>query len=117
MHAYKTCNKQLTKGTLPCETVCNKFEIREQRENKVESCNILPRPADSNGLIIVRLKRKAEFKGNVLFESVRPHFVKLLLNYLRNNKPLYSNISVENISQQLINLDSAESENQIVANV
>ena len=34
------------------------------------------------GLLLVKLKRKLEFKGHVYFESVRPHFVKLTLNYL-----------------------------------
>ena len=38
-------------------------------------CNTLPRPADSNGLVIVKLKRKIEYRGHVLFESVRPELV------------------------------------------
>ena len=39
------------------------------------NCNILPRPADSNCLIIVKLKRKLECKGYVVFEAVRPDLV------------------------------------------
>ena len=35
------------------------------------NCNMLPRPADSNGLIIVKLKHKLEYKGHVVFEAVR----------------------------------------------
>ena len=31
------------------------------------NCNMLPRPADINGLIIVKLKRKLEYKGLVVF--------------------------------------------------
>lgn len=68
-----------------------------------------------NGLITVRLTRKTEFKGHDLFEPVKLHLVKLLLNYLKNNKPLYSNINVENIPQQLISLDFVKNENEIIA--
>ena len=39
-------------------------------------------PADSDGVVLVKLKRKLEFKEHVYFESVRPHFVELALNYL-----------------------------------
>ena len=37
------------------------------------TCNILPRPAISNGLIIVKLKRDLKYRGHVYFEPVRPH--------------------------------------------
>ena len=39
------------------------------------NCNILPRPADSNGLIIVKLKHKLEYKGHLVFEVIRPDVV------------------------------------------
>ena len=39
------------------------------------NCNILPRPADSNGLLIVKLKRKFEYKIHLIFEAVRPALV------------------------------------------
>ena len=42
-------------------------------------CNTLPRPADSNGIIIVKLKRKLQYRGHVCFESVRPNFMQNLL--------------------------------------
>ena len=35
-------------------------------------CKMLPRPANSNGLLIVKLKRKLEYKGHKVFESVSP---------------------------------------------
>ena len=35
------------------------------------NCNMLPRPSDNNVLIIVKLKRKLEYKGHVVFEAVR----------------------------------------------
>ena len=31
-------------------------------------CNILPRGADSNGIIMVKLKRKLMYRGHVYFE-------------------------------------------------
>ena len=42
-------------------------------------CNIFPRGADSNGLILLKLKRKLSYHGHVLFEPVRPDIVKLAL--------------------------------------
>ena len=39
--------------------------------------NVLPRPAEDDGVVLVKLKRKIEFKGHVYFESVRPSFVEL----------------------------------------
>ena len=41
----------------------------------VDVCNTLPRPADSNGIVIVKLKRKLQYRGHIYFESVRPNFV------------------------------------------
>lgn len=43
----------------------------------------LPRYADSNGIIVVKLKRKVEYRGHVLSEPVRPRIIGSLLNYLR----------------------------------
>ena len=62
--------------------------------------NMLPQPADSNGLVIIKLKRKLEYHGNILFEPVRPVFLKSILNYLRTNNHLHQNvvINTENIS-------------------
>ena len=60
---------------------------------------VLPRPAASNGLVIVRLKCKLEYHGCVLLEPVRPVFLKSILNYLRTNNHLYQDvvINTENI--------------------
>ena len=48
-------------------SICN-IPISEIDNN----CNSLPRPAVGNGVIIVKLKRKAAYHGHVLFEPVRP---------------------------------------------
>ena len=42
--------------------------------NNIGITNLLPRTADSKGLAIVKLKRKVEYRGHVLFEAVRPDF-------------------------------------------
>ena len=47
----------------------------------VNICNILPRPAVSNGLIVVRMKRGLKYRGHVYFELVCPHQG---LNYLKS---------------------------------
>ena len=39
----------------------------------VDVCKTPPRPADSNGIVIVKLKRKLQYRGHVYFESVRPN--------------------------------------------
>ena len=63
-------------------------------------CNILPRGIDSNGLILLKLKRKLCYRGHVLFESVRPDIVQTALNYLKQNNPLYNNVEI-NIKGEL----------------
>ena len=62
--------------------------------------NMLSQSGDSSGLVTVELKRKLEYHGHVLFEPVRPVFLKIILNYLRTNNHLYQDvvISTENIS-------------------
>ena len=80
-------------------SICN-IPISEIDNN----CNSLPRPADSNGVIIVKLKRKAAYRGHVLFEPVRPRLIESLLQYLRKHNHLYRNIEtdIENIAEELL---------------
>ena len=53
----------------------------------------LPILADSNGLVIVKFKRKVQYNGDVIL------FLKSLLLYMKENKFLYNDIQVnlENI--------------------
>ena len=46
------------------------------------NCKVLPRPVDSNGFLIVKLKRKLEYKYDGVFEVVRPTLVVQLLQFL-----------------------------------
>ena len=57
-------------------------------------CKTLPRPADSNGLILVKLKRDLKYRGHVYFEPVRPTVVHNALNYLKSHNKFYEDISV-----------------------
>ena len=50
------------------------------------------RPADSNSIVIVKLKRKLPYRGHVYLESVRPNFILRLLQYLDLNDLLYHDI-------------------------
>ena len=61
----------------------------------VDICNTLPRPADSNGIVIVKLKRKLQYRGHVYFESVRPDIIFRLLQYLKLNNSLYHDIEID----------------------
>ena len=62
---------------------------------------------DSNGLILLKLKRKLCYRGYVLFEPVRPDVVKETLNCLQQNNSLYSDIEINigNIPLDLLSLD------------
>ena len=55
-------------------------------------CNILPRGADSNGIIMVKLKRKLMYRGHVYFDPVRPNVVLNALQYLKQNNHFYHDI-------------------------
>ena len=57
-------------------------------------CHILPRPAVSNGLIRVKLKRDLKYRGLVYFEPVRRHIVYQTLTYLKSYNKFYEDISI-----------------------
>ena len=71
----------------------------------VDVCKTLPCPEDSNGIIIVKVKRKLQYRGHVYFESVRPNFIMRLLQYLKLNNSLFYDIEInlDNVPNFLIN--------------
>ena len=71
-----------------------------------EITNILPHGADSNDLVIVKLKRKLSFRGHVYFEAVCPESINQALLYLKKYNPLYQDftINVNNIPDNLKDL-------------
>ena len=81
---------------------------------------LFPRQSNSNGLVIIKLKRKLEYRDHVDFEPVRPDIVLRLLRYLKANNDLFKDVtivpsdiptalvdSLENKSAELADLDSA----------
>ena len=65
-------------------------------------CNIPISKIDNN--CNVKLKRKAAYRGHVLFEPVRPRLIERLLQYLKKLNHLYRNmeIDIENIPEKLL---------------
>ena len=76
--------------------------------------NVLPHGADSNDLIVVKLKCKLCYRGHVYFESVRPELIHQVLTYLKENNALYSDISINlgNIPNNLLSLSDDESDQE-----
>ena len=65
-----------------------------------------------SGIIMLKLKRILQFRGYVYFQAVRPQLIIQALNWLRNNNPLYSDITVDidNIDKNLTALEQNISE-------
>ena len=80
------------------------------------NCNMLPRPAYSNGFIIVKLKHKLEYKGHVVFEAVRPDAVIQFLEFLRSHNDLYSDIEINpaNIPVDILGLHRFKTEEDAI---
>ena len=70
----------------------------------VDISDVLPHGADSNGLVVIKLKRKLTYRGHVYFEAVRAELINLALMYLKENNPLYSDVSVDivNVADNLL---------------
>ena len=54
-----------------------------------QTCKILPRPPERSGIIMLKLKRKLQFRGHIYFQAVRPQLIENVLNWLKQNNPLY----------------------------
>ena len=76
-----------------------------------QTCNILPRPPERSGIIMLKLKRKLEFKGHVYFQAVRAEAILHALNWLRINNSLYHDVGVDlaNIESILTTFQQNES--------
>ena len=74
------------------------------------SCNMLPRHAESNGLIIVKLKRKLEYKGHATFEAFRPDVMVQFPEFLKSHNDWYSDIEISpaNIHVDILGLQAEE---------
>ena len=52
--------------------------------------------------MIVKLKRKLEYRGHVLFEAIRPDFSHSVLSYLKPNNQFYKGIVVRDDLEEVI---------------
>ena len=82
--------------------------------NCEETCKVLPRAPDSSGIILLKLKRKLQFKGHVYFQAVRPNLILNALHWLQANNPLYENtvIDLKNIDHRLTSIGDDQNENE-----
>ena len=75
------------------------------------------------GLLLSNLKRKAAYRGHVLFEPVRPRLIESLLQYLKKHNHLYRNIEndIKNIPEELLkqigNISEENAYNYLVQNI
>ena len=75
-----------------------------------QMCKVLPRPPERSGIIMLKLKRKLRFRGHVYFLAVRLELIVNALNWLRQNNPLYCDVTtdINHIDQNLQNLDQSD---------
>ena len=62
--------------------------------DSVDVSNLLSRQADSNGLMIIKLKGKLEYKGHVYCEPISPIIVIGLPEYLKLHNHLYKDVTI-----------------------
>ena len=63
--------------------------------NVGDVASTLPQGADSNGVVMIKLKRKLTYRGHVYFEAVSPEAVHSALQYLKSNNPLYHDVIID----------------------
>ena len=59
------------------------------------TCNQLPRSPDRSGIIMLKLKRKLQFRGQVYFQAARKELIQQVLNWLKVHNPSYKDILVD----------------------
>ena len=70
--------------------------------DNINVTNLLPRTVESNRLLIVKLKRKVECRGHVLFEAVRSGFLRKILSSLKKEKKNCKDIVATNDLEEVI---------------
>ena len=63
--------------------------------NVSSAVTVLPRTPGQAGLVALKLKRRLRYKGYVMHQFVRPDNVLQALEWLLDNNPLYTGISVD----------------------
>ena len=72
-----------------------------------KTCQTLPHAPESSGIILLKLKRKLQFRGHVYYQAVCPEIVLNALNWLKANNELYKTITIDidRIDKNLTTLD------------
>ena len=78
-------------------------------------CNILPRPAALNGIIVVKLKQDVKNRGHVYFEPVRPHIIYQALTYLKLYNKFYKDTSIVKGKEMTENVNYNRSETEFAS--
>ena len=108
-------NQSAIPRKVPCQAVYNDMivddiptelstlEKGQQRKIKGAICNVpvecdktcqtLPRAPESSGIILLKLKRKLQFRGHVYYQAVHPEIALNALNWLKANNELYKTIT------------------------
>ena len=71
-----------------------------------KTCQNLPHAPESSGMILLKLKRKLQFRGHVYYQAVRPEVLLYALNWLVANNELYKTITIDidKLDRNLTNL-------------
>ena len=86
---------------------------------------LFPRPSSDSGIIMVKLKRKLQYKGHQYFQAVRPSYVVAGLQWLQPNNPLYHQVTInvdnfegtsEMVNSQFTENESSETQNNGISN-
>ena len=83
-----------------------------------QTCNHLPRAPESSRIIMLKLKRKLQFRGHVYFQGVHPQFLQEALCWLKDNNPLYQDIVIDftNFDENLTTLHDGDDVDQETTN-
>ena len=57
-------------------------------------CNLLPRIPSEAQLVPFKLKRKLQYKGHYMYQTIRPDKIMIALNWLKDNNEHYSDIEI-----------------------
>ena len=52
------------------------------------TCNQLPHSPDRFGMVMLKLKRKLQFRGHVYFQAVQRELIQQLLNWFKVHNPV-----------------------------
>ena len=80
--------KRLEKVSISKQILFRKVTIIPKGNFSIDISNVLSRDADSNGLVVLKLKRKMTYRSHVNFEAVCSELLNQALMYLKENNPL-----------------------------